>query len=60
MLTWERAAGSQGRHRFSVWVISGPQASATDRDLARKAASALALSGGSFRDAPCRRACLTG
>ena len=60
VLTWERAAGSQRRHRFSAWVISGPQASATDRDLARKAASALALSGGGFRDAPCRRACRTG
>ena len=59
-LTWERAAGSQGGHRFSVWIISGPGASTTDRDLARKAASTLALSTGSFRDAPCRRACRSG
>jgi hypothetical protein len=59
-LRWERAAGEEQRHRFSVWVISAPGAIESDRALARKAAAALALSTGGFRDAPCRRACKTG
>jgi len=59
-LRWERAAAASSRQRFSVWVISGASASERDRALARKAAAALALSGGSFRDAPCRRGCRIG
>lgn len=59
-LRWERAAAEQQRHRFSVWVISAPGALESDRALARKAAAALALSSGDFRDATCRRACKTG
>ncbi|MEA2219593.1 MAG: hypothetical protein QOJ35_2219 [Solirubrobacteraceae bacterium] len=59
-LRWERAGGEAGRHRFSVWVVSAAGASDGDRALARKAAAALALSTGDFRDARCRRACRTG
>lgn len=59
-LHWERAGGQAQGHRFTVWVISAPGASARDRALARKAAAALALATGKFRDAPCRRACRTG
>lgn len=40
--------------------MSAPGATESDRALARKAAAALALSAGDFRDAPCRRACKTG
>jgi len=59
-LRWERAGGEAQRHRFSVWVISAPDATDSDRALARKAAAALALSSGDFRDARCKRACKTG
>ncbi len=60
-LRWERAAISAlGGHRFSVWIVSGPAAGEADRALARKSAAALAFSTGSYRDARCRRACLTG
>lgn len=59
-LRWERAGGEAQRHRFSVWVISAPDATDSDRALARKAATALALSSGDFRDARCKRACKTG
>jgi len=59
-LRWERAGGEAQRHRFSVWVISASDATDSDRALARKAAGALALSTGDFRDARCKRACKTG
>jgi hypothetical protein len=59
-LRWERAAATAQRHRFEVWVVSGPEAAEADRMLARKAAAALALSTGDYRDTPCERACLTG
>jgi hypothetical protein len=59
-LRWERAASAFRSHRFSVWIISCPAASARDRGLARKAAAALAVSTGPVRDAPCRRRCRTG
>ena len=59
-LRWERAAATAQRHRFSVWLVSGPDASAGDRAEALKGAAALALSTGGYRDARCRRACRTG
>lgn len=59
-LRWERAAAEERRHRFSIWIISALRATESDRVLARKAAAALALSTGDFRDAPCRRGCRTG
>lgn len=59
-LRWERAGGEAQRHRFSVWVISAPDATDSDRALARKAATGLALSTGDSRDARCNRACKTG
>ncbi len=57
---WERAGTRSGRHRFSIWVVSGPAATEADRALARKAAATFGYSTGAFRDRPCRRACRTG
>lgn len=59
-LRWERAAAAARRHRFAIWLVSGPAASDRDRGLARKAAAALALLTGAYRDRPCRRACRSG
>lgn len=59
-LRWERAGSERRRHRFAVWIIRGPGASERDRATALKSAAALAVSTGSYRDLPCRRACRTG
>jgi hypothetical protein len=59
-LSWERAGTRSGAHRFSIWIVSGAGASATDRDLAAKAATTFGFTTGSYRDRPCRRACRTG
>jgi hypothetical protein len=44
-LAWLRAGGSFRGYRFSVWIVSGPDASQSDRALAPKSAASLALSG---------------
>lgn len=42
---WLRAAGSWQGYRFSVWIAFGPEATTIDRELARKSAASLAVSG---------------
>jgi hypothetical protein len=56
-LSWLRAATEQRTTRFSLSIVSGPQATDADRQRAIKAAASFAFSVGSFRDRPCRRAC---
>jgi hypothetical protein len=59
-LRGQRAAAERRRTRLSIRIISGPQAGDHDRGLAAKAAAALTVSVGPWRDTPCRRACRTG
>jgi hypothetical protein len=44
-LSWLHAGGVWRGYRFSLWVVSGREASAEDRQLALKSASSLAVSG---------------
>ena len=44
-LEWRHAGGESRGYRFSIWVASGPEASAEDRQLALKSAASLAVSG---------------
>lgn len=48
-LRWRRAGGSFRGHRFTVWIVAGPDASDADVGLAHKSAASLAVSG-CFRD----------
>jgi hypothetical protein len=43
-LRWQRAGGSFGGYRFSLWIVAGPQASDDDIELALKSGASLAVS----------------
>jgi hypothetical protein len=59
-LRWERAAAQRNQTRFSLWLVSGPEARPADRARALTSAASFAFSVGSFRNRPCRRTCETG
>jgi len=59
-LRWQRTATAQRRTRLSLWIVSGPRATAADRRRALAAAARFGFSAGSFRNRRCRRACESG
>ena len=56
-LLWLRVGTQQRQTRYSLWIVSGPRASAADRHRARLSAASFAFSVGSFRNRSCRRPC---